>query len=106
MGVMGVNFFLGNTTGLPHSADSLFLLNNRVSDNPEDVTGVKKMVAMWTQFAKTGHPHPEWNSMEDPSKFDYFLIRETAEMKQNPFKKRMDFWTNFKKEYPLNDFKA
>lgn len=83
-----------------------FFLNNPASRNPDDVEGIQKVVAMWTQFAKTGRPHPEWKSMKDPSKFDYFLIRKTAKMQQNPFKERMDFWNNFKEEYPLNKFTA
>lgn len=99
-------FVSDQTHGLPHASDYFFLFKTQIIDNivtvEEDRKAIRKMVKMWTDFAKTGHPHPEWNPVEDSNNIDYFHIKELPEMKQGPFRKRMEFWESLKQDYPLN----
>nr|AQY62742.1 carboxylesterase [Pieris rapae] len=78
------------------------------SEQPEFKV-LKKMVRMWTNFAKYGNPTPignddilkdtTWLPMDKKGDSNYLHISKTLKMKKNPLGKRSEFWDAFLNKY-------
>ncbi|XP_059059023.1 esterase E4-like [Achroia grisella] len=84
-------------------------LNNLISEQPE-IRVLKKMVRMWTNFAKTSNPTPSkedkllkgfiWQPVaKDSDSTNYLHINKALRMKQNPLGEREQFWDQFLAKY-------
>ncbi|XP_031765760.2 juvenile hormone esterase-like [Galleria mellonella] len=84
-------------------------LNKLISEQPE-IKVLKKMVRMWTNFAKTGNPTPSaedkllkgfiWNPVDKKDNdLNYLHINKGLRMKKNPLGEREHFWDQFLRKY-------
>ncbi|KAM3960291.1 esterase E4 [Aphomia sociella] len=84
-------------------------LTKLVSEQPE-IKVLKKMVRMWTNFAKTRNPTPStedeilkgfiWQPMnKNSNNANYLHINKSLRMKQNPLGEREKFWNQFLEKY-------
>ncbi|XP_038206794.1 venom carboxylesterase-6-like [Zerene cesonia] len=77
-------------------------LNYRLDDESPELAVSKKMVQMWTNFAKTGNPTPpidyesivdfKWLPVNDTQHINYLDITGNFTMKKDPEPKRVSFW--------------
>lgn len=87
----------------------------------EDEKLRKNLIKLWVDFARTGHPTPEWSSESKTpfwtpaSKFplDYMMIgnengqsKELFKMKKDLFPERAKFWMDLKEKYNLKVWKT
>ncbi|XP_044745324.1 uncharacterized protein LOC123307172 [Coccinella septempunctata] len=105
---MGYN----KTPGVCHADELGYLF--RTFFSPKMVEGsresetVKRMVTLWTNFAKFGNPTPEGNDLNltwQPATKDnhlYLDIGDELLMKKNPFHERNQFWDEIYKEHAKN----
>jgi carboxylesterase type B len=81
----------------------------------------KNWIKLWVNFAKTGHPTPEWSSESKfpfwtpATKFplDYMQIgnengksKELFQMKKDLYPERLKFWSDLKEQYNLKVWKT
>ncbi|KAI5644589.1 carboxylesterase family domain-containing protein [Phthorimaea operculella] len=68
----------------------------------------KKVIKLWTNFAKYGNPTPDaddallqikWDAVENPDKLNYLCIGSELTKGRNPFHERMEFWERLHREY-------
>lgn len=103
----------GNLKGVSHGGDSMFLLNSQLESqlpiemNPDHIgeliAGVKAVTKIWTDFARSGRPHEQWEPVTDAKELKYFDIDKDCTLKVNPFAERMAFWDNLLKKAPKID---
>ncbi|CAH2233686.1 venom carboxylesterase-6 [Pararge aegeria] len=84
-------------------------LNYRLDDNSPESTVSKKMVQMWTNFAKSGNPTPpvdyesivdfKWLPVNDTVNANYLDITQNFTLKVNPEATRVRFWDWLYKNY-------
>lgn len=87
----------------------------------EDEKLRKNWIKLWVDFAKTGHPTPEWTSESKipfwtpASKFplDYMVIgnengksKELFKIKKDLYPERAKFWMDLKEKYNLKVWKT
>ncbi|XP_053603713.1 juvenile hormone esterase [Plodia interpunctella] len=96
-GIKDTNFLTG------YSAELRFLFPTKyqgASKITGDCLTSKRMVKMWTNFAKYGHPTPEedplfqvtWSPVENNNRLNYLNIGYDLTVGRNPFHDRMKFW--------------
>lgn len=105
--VKGVEFFPSDISipGASHGSDSLYLFETALPLFPfppldDDGMGVrKKMLKMWINFAKTGNPTPEPDSLlgvtwspVTKAELNYLNIDKELTMHTDLMKENMDFW--------------
>lgn len=88
-------------SGVTHGEDSMYLYAIPLQHNPEDRELSRRMIAAWTNFAKTGHPGKvgtvEWEeayqNKEHPVTRHLKLHINSFEMISGAFAKNCDaFW--------------
>ncbi|XP_072929862.1 carboxylic ester hydrolase [Epargyreus clarus] len=77
-------------------------LNYRLDDESPELAVSKKMIQMWTNFAKTGNPTPPvdyesvvdftWQPVNETSPITYLDINSNFTLQTNPEEKRVRFW--------------
>ncbi|XP_075981093.1 venom carboxylesterase-6-like [Anticarsia gemmatalis] len=83
-------------------------LLNLPSEQPE-LKVLKKLVRLWSNFAKTGNPTPNkddqvlkkisWEPFSNETDFKYLHITKVLKMKSNPLGERRKFWQDFLEKY-------
>lgn len=102
----------GKITGACH-ADELgyqfrTFFSPKIVEGSKEAQTVKRMINMWTNFAKCGNPTPEGNNLGvawTPANRDehiYLDIGEELVMKKDPFDKRNKFWDEIFAEHCSN----
>lgn len=72
-----------------------FLTPDEMDPNSIEMKSVRRMVKLWTNFAKTGDPNPIVNVMWKPATKDelnFLDIGEELKSGVNPDEDRMKFW--------------
>ncbi|CAH2244190.1 jg7430 [Pararge aegeria aegeria] len=105
-----LDFF--NSNG--HSAEVAFLFRIKPPDLPhcegsrDSVTTRKRVIRMWTNFAKYGNPTPDendpllqitWDPVHDDKTLNYLSIGSELTKGRNPFYERMTFWEKMHEEH-------
>ncbi|KAJ2951905.1 hypothetical protein O0L34_g4156 [Tuta absoluta] len=107
-------FKMFNSMG--HCAEIPLLFGMKISSaGPEICRGSrnsvrtrKKVIKLWTNFAKYGNPTPDeddplfqikWDAVENPEKLNYLSIGPELTKGRNPFYDRMEFWEGLHREY-------
>ncbi|KAM3956544.1 carboxylic ester hydrolase [Aphomia sociella] len=77
-------------------------LNYRLDDDSPELAVSKRMIQLWTNFAKTGNPTPpvdyesvvdfKWLPVNDTSHVDYLNINSKFTLEKDPESKRVRFW--------------
>ncbi|XP_047536605.1 esterase E4-like [Vanessa atalanta] len=96
-----------NHPGVCHGDEMGYLFyfsrfNYRLDDDSPELKVSKKMVQMWTNFAKSGNPTPaidyesvvdfKWLPVNDTSHINYLDITENFTLQTDPEAKRVRFW--------------
>ncbi|XP_013187500.2 esterase E4 [Amyelois transitella] len=84
----------------------------KLDSEPTEIKVLKKMVRMWTNFAKIGDPTPKrkiqdnvlkdfiWQPVrKDTGRLNYLHINKKLKMKEDPLGIREDFWNIFLEKY-------
>ncbi|XP_044757493.1 juvenile hormone esterase-like [Coccinella septempunctata] len=95
--------------GVAHSEELGYLFRRNISANELDHYMSKRMVKLWTNFAKFRNPTPEpddlfqnqiWLPISPTSKdMDYFRIDVDLKSSVNPKRNNIDFWTHLYQRY-------
>ncbi|ODN01879.1 Esterase FE4 [Orchesella cincta] len=99
-------FEVSDTYGASHADELQYLFNQRIfyskiSPGSEADKMIDKMVALWSNFAKTGTPYykrqfnpwlPMPSTTEENGVVQYFQIDTEDRMIPDPFQDRMEFW--------------
>ncbi|XP_026479131.1 esterase FE4-like [Ctenocephalides felis] len=109
--------FLKNLVGIQdvkgacHADELGYLFKNELSQFPKELESAvvtqKRLLSLWTNFAKTGNPTPSTSNLLPvkwlPATKDqlvYLSIGKNLEIKVNPMKERIQFWERAtKKDY-------
>lgn len=88
---------------MSHGGDQDFLFplsifGSNSPAGPDDVVAIKTVIGIWTDFARTGVPHPKWRPISNPQQLSYFKLTEKLEMFTNPFEERMKVWADIVEE--------
>lgn len=93
-----------STAGVAHGMDGNFLFPNRwipgveLEVNEDDIKGIKSVVEIWTNFARTGNPHVQWQPVTDPHNLKYLDIDKEIQMRSQLLKERLDVWATLLQE--------
>lgn len=87
--------------GNPHGSECSFLFSTPmlgidIQFSDDDFKAVRETVKLWTNFARTGQPHPLWQPVTLSNNLTYFCIDQMPVLKQNPFGDRMKLWEEIK----------
>lgn len=98
--------------GVCHADDLGYLFRTfftpKFVEGSKEVETVRRLVTMWTNFAKYGNPTPEGNSLNitwnaaEKGKHAYLDIGTELQMKKNPFEERNAFWDEIYRECGKN----
>ncbi|XP_066249151.1 juvenile hormone esterase-like [Euwallacea similis] len=84
--------------GVGHGQDSSYILLSKMfkefspSLTDEDKRAIKTMVKIWTDFARSGNPHPLWEPLKKGKKLRYLKIDRELKMQEELFPERVRFW--------------
>ncbi|KAK9875472.1 hypothetical protein WA026_007864 [Henosepilachna vigintioctopunctata] len=110
---LGNSFGFRNIPGVCHADDLGYLFATfftpSVSKNSREEVMIKRLVALWTNFAKFGNPTPpnddnlsvSWTPAEKEN-LHFLNIADELKMESCPFKERNVFWDDIYKEYSKN----
>nr|ATJ44555.1 acetate esterase 11 [Helicoverpa assulta] len=95
-----------------HCAEIPFIFRLRLPDickgSRDSMTARRRVVKMWTNFAKTSNPTPDesdgllkitWDPVENQDKLNYLSIGSELTKGRNPFEERMKFWDSLHQEH-------
>ncbi|GBP19649.1 Esterase FE4 [Eumeta japonica] len=94
-----------------HSAELSYIFEMNVPDykgSRDSILTRKRVVKMWTNFAKYRNPTPDekdlllhvtWDPVENSNKLNYLSIGSELTKGRNPFYERMQFWDDLHNEH-------
>ncbi|XP_013190276.2 carboxylic ester hydrolase [Amyelois transitella] len=99
-GIKDTNFLTGYCAELRFLFPTKFQNMGTSNINLDSLVTSNKMIKMWTNFAKYGHPTPEedpllqvtWSPVENNERLNYINIGYDLTVGRNPFYDRMKFW--------------